>query len=137
MTSITYQREASLSIDDFIDILNRSGLAERRPVGDRERIAAMLKHANLIITAREGGRLVGVARSMTDFAYFCYCSDLAVDKAYQGRGIGKALLEATQAELHPKAAFYLISAPAAVGFYERIGMQRHERCFSMAPKDRL
>jgi GNAT superfamily N-acetyltransferase len=91
----------------------------------------MAANASLIITARDGGRLVGVARSGTDFAYFCYCSDLAVDRAYQGRGIGQRLLAATRGELHPKAALYLISAPKAASFYEHIGMSRHDRCFAI------
>jgi GNAT superfamily N-acetyltransferase len=133
MSQINIQREASLAAPEFLDVLRRSGLDERRPVDDPERIAAMAANANLVVTARDGGRLVGVARSGTDFAYFCYCSDLAVDRAYQGRGIGRQLLAATRAELHPKATLYLISAPKAVSFYEHIGMTRLDRCFAIMP----
>lgn len=122
-----------LDADAFISILRRSGLAERRPVAEPDRIAQMLAHANLTITAWHGETLVGVARSMTDFAYFCYCSDLAVDKAYQGRGIGQGLLQATRNRLHPKATFYLRSAPAAVSFYERIGLTGVDRFFAILP----
>ncbi|MDX2265292.1 MAG: GNAT family N-acetyltransferase [Hyphomicrobiales bacterium] len=130
-------RELALDPAEFIGVLERSGLGERRPLADAARIAAMCKHANLIVTARDAGKLIGVARCVTDFAYCCYCSDLAVDKAYQGRGLGKALLQATRAELHPKASLYLISAPAAVGFYEAIGMERSERAFGFVPPNRF
>ncbi len=133
MSQITIQREAHLAVPEFLDVLRRSGLDERRPVDDAGRIAAMAANANLIITAREEGRMVGVARSATDFAYFCYCSDLAVDRACQGKGIGRQLLAATKAELHPQATLYLISAPGAVSFYEHIGMTRHDRCFAIMP----
>jgi len=133
MSQITIQREAHLAAPEFLDVLRRSGLDERRPVDDAERIAAMLENANLIITARDGGLLAGVSRSATDFAYFCYCSDLAVDRAYQGRGVGQQLLSATKAALHPQATLYLISAPKAVSFYEHIGMTRHDRCFAIMP----
>lgn len=136
MTDIVIQREERLDAGEFLDVLNRSGLGERRPVDDEARIAAMAANADLIITARDGdGRLIGVSRSGTDFVYFCYCSDLAVDRAYQGKGIGKRLLDATKAALHPKATLYLISAPKAVTFYEHIGMTRHDRCFAILPPE--
>jgi GNAT superfamily N-acetyltransferase len=134
MATIEIQREAHLTTEEFLDVLNRSGLAERRPVDEPERIAAMAANANLTITARAGGLLIGVSRCVTDFAYCCYCSDLAVDRAYQRQGIGGRLLEATRAALHPKATLYLIAAPAAISYYERIGMFRHDRCFAFLPE---
>jgi GNAT superfamily N-acetyltransferase len=91
----------------------------------------MAANGNLIVTARDNGTMIGVSRSVTDFAYCCYCSDLAVDRAYQGQGVGRRLLEATQAALHPKATLYLIAAPKAVSYYEHIGMLRNERCFAI------
>ncbi len=136
-SDIQYGRENTLGVEEFLSVLERSTLAERRPVNDPARIAAMVGNANLIVTARDGGKLIGVSRCVTDFAYCCYCSDLAVDRAYQGRGVGKTLLDATKAELHPKASLYLISAPAAVGFYEAVGMERNERCFCVVPPNRF
>jgi GNAT superfamily N-acetyltransferase len=127
----------ALDVEAFVDVLERSGLAERRPVHDSARLAQMLAHANLLLTAWDGAKLVGVARSVTDFAYFCYCSDLAVDKAYQGRGIGRALLNATAARLHPQAKLYLRSAPASVSFYERIGLAHADKFFLMLPGAKL
>jgi GNAT superfamily N-acetyltransferase len=137
MPDIVIQQEPRLAAEEFLAVLERSGLAERRPVGSPERIAEMLAHANLIITAREAGEIVGVSRSVTDFAYCCYCSDLAVDRSYQGRGIGRRLLAATQAALHPKAMLYLIAAPKAISYYEHIGMVRNERCFAIAAGTKL
>lgn len=137
MPDIVIQQEPQLTAEEFLAVLERSGLAERRPVGAPERIAEMLAHANLIITARDGGKIVGVSRSVTDFAYCCYCSDLAVDRGYQGRGIGRQLLEATKAALHPKATLYLIAAPKAISYYEHIGMLRNDRCFAIAASETL
>lgn len=128
--AITYRREQALSADEFIDVLKRSTLAERRPVNERGRIETMLANANLIITARnEEGLLVGVSRCVTDFSFCCYCSDLAVDAAWQGKGIGERLIEESAAEAGEYAHFLLLSAPRAIGFYERIGMRRHPDCF--------
>lgn len=130
--TISYLLEPSLGRADFVGLLQRSGLAERRPVDDDACIDGMLANANLILTARDpaaGNRLVGVSRCVTDFSYCCYCSDLAVDRDYQGQGIGSGLIDASRAQLGPKCSFFLISAPQAVAFYERIGMPRIECVF--------
>ncbi|PGH57696.1 GNAT family N-acetyltransferase [Azospirillum palustre] len=126
---IDYAVEPELSADAFIDVLERSGLAERRPVGDRPRVEAMLRNAGLIITARHEGRLVGVARSITDFVYCCYLSDLAVDRALQGHGIGKELMRRTRDAVGPGTMCLLLSAPKAISFYEQAGLKRHEQAF--------
>ena len=125
---IIYARESVLDPDEFIDVLKRSTLAERRPVDDRERIELMCRNANLIVTARKNGLLVGIARSVTDFVYCTYLSDLAVDLAIQKQGVGTRLIKATK-EHAPQAKLILLSAPAAVNYYPKIGMKRHDNCF--------
>jgi predicted N-acetyltransferase YhbS len=127
--SITYHVGEKLSVAEFIDILERSTLAERRPVSEPARIAKMLEHGNLMITARDGKKLVGIARSLTDFAFCCYLSDLAVDKAYQKQGIGKELIERTRDAVAPHSMVLLLSAPAAMGYYPRVGMPKAENAF--------
>jgi GNAT superfamily N-acetyltransferase len=127
---IQYSLEATLSADVFVDLLVRSGLAARRPVDEPETIAGMLSHADVIVTARaHDGRLVGVSRAITDFSYCTYLADLAVDHEFQRRGIGKELLRRTHeaAGLHTK--LILLAAPAARGYYPRIGMQQHDSCW--------
>jgi predicted N-acetyltransferase YhbS len=128
MKNIICKVESSLDPSEFIDILKRSTLGERRPVDDLDRINEMCKNANLIITARLDGKLIGVARSITDFVYCTYLSDLAVDEEYQKKGIGKKLIEETKKQA-PQAKLILLSAPAAVDYYPKIGMKKHEHCF--------
>lgn len=129
---IAYQSEPQLSAEAFIDLLHRSGLAARRPVEDGERIAAMLANAGLVLTAREAdGRLVGVARCLSDMAYVCYASDLAVCRSAQGRGIGTGLLAELRRRIHPRARLFLLSAPDAVSYYEHLGLARHPHCFDI------
>lgn len=128
MKNIICKVESSLDPSEFIDILKRSTLGERRPVDDLDRINEMCKNANLIITARLDGKLIGVARSITDFVYCTYLSDLAVDEEYQKKGIGKKLIEETKKQA-PQAKLILLSAPAAVEYYPKIGMKKHEHCF--------
>jgi len=125
---IKYSIEENLGADEFLDVLRESGLAERRPVQDRIRIEKMLSNANLIITARIHGKLIGVARSISDFTYCTYLSDLAVSKDYQKQGIGKELIRFTKKSTG-EAKLILLSAPAAVDYYPRIGMKKHDHCY--------
>jgi predicted N-acetyltransferase YhbS len=123
---IRYATSTRISPQDFADLLRRSTLAERRPVDDTQCLEAMLLHANLICTAWDDKKLVGVARSVTDFEYCCYLSDLAVDSVYQRRGIGRELVRLTQASLGARAKIILLSAPRAETYYPRIGFEPHK-----------
>lgn len=128
------QIEPDLSPDEFIDVLQRSTLAERRPVADRPRIARMLQQADLIVTARAAGQLVGVCRALTDFAFCTYVSDLAVDTAFQRRGIGRQLLSRTHAEAGHCTRLILLAAPAAAAYYPHIGLTQHHSCWMIPPE---
>ncbi|WP_310439759.1 GNAT family N-acetyltransferase [Sulfuricurvum sp.] len=123
--NITYQITPNLSTEDFIDILNRSTLGERRPVDDLECIESMIKNADIIITAVLDEKIVGVARAVTDFSYCCYLSDLAVDASFQHQGIGKMLIQKVREQLGAKCKLILLSAPAAVEYYPKIGFTQH------------
>lgn len=122
---ISYETDRPITEQEFVDLLRRSTLAERRPVDEPERIRAMLRHANLLCTAWDGDKLVGVARSLTDFEYCCYLSDLAVDEAYQNKGIGRELVRLTRSKLGPRAKVILLAAPRAEGYYPKIGFEAH------------
>lgn len=130
---IVYTTEAWLDPAEFTDVLHRSGLAERRPVGDAERIRRMVKNASIIVCARTTeGRLVGVARSLTDFAFCCYLSDLAVDRAWQGQGIGRELIRKTHgAAGGDDVTLLLLSAPAVTGYYPHIGLDHLDNCYGV------
>lgn len=133
--TIEYQLEQNLSLDEFISILKRSTLAERRPVDDRDRIEGMLRHADVILTARSEQRLVGVSRAITDFCYCTYLSDLAVDVDFQRRGIGRELIERTHQAAGKATRLILLAAPNARSYYPHIGMQPHDSCWMLAPDE--
>jgi predicted N-acetyltransferase YhbS len=135
--NIVYEHSRQITDEEFIDVLKRSTLAERRPVEDKACIRAMLKHADLLCTAWDGNLLVGVARSVTDFEYCCYLSDLAVDEKYQKQGIGKHLIELTQSRLGGKAKIILLAAPKAEGYYGKVGFSQHRSAWVLAQKPQL
>jgi GNAT superfamily N-acetyltransferase len=115
---------------EFADVLRRSTLAARRPVDDVECLSQMVAGASLWATCRsEDGKLIGVARSVTDFAYCCYLSDLAVDQAHARRGIGKRLIEETVGRLGKHCKLILLAAPAAVDYYPHIGFKHHPQAW--------
>lgn len=126
---ISYKVNHPISTDEFIGLLTASTLAERRPIDDRECMQGMIKNSNLIVTAWDGDKLIGIARSMTDFHYACYLSDLAVDKSYQSNSIGKQLQTITQERLGSKCKLILIAAPASNSYYEHIGFTNNQRCW--------
>lgn len=129
MADIVYAIESGLDPDEFIDVLKKTTLAERRPVDDRPRIEEMLRQADLIVTARHNGQLVGVSRALTDFQFCTYLSDLAVDEAFQGQGIGRRLIEKTHEAAGQRTMLILISAPQATTYYPHIGMEQHPSCW--------
>ena len=133
---ITYRIGNDLDLDAVIELYRASTLGERRPVDDRERMGLMLRNANLVITAWEQDLLVGIARSVTDFSYATYLSDLAVRGTHQRQGIGRELIHRTQEE-GGKATVILLSAPKAVEYYPRIGMKSHPSAWTLAAGETL
>ena len=129
LPQITYQLEPKLAVTEFVDVLRRSTLAERRPVDHPDIMAGMLRHADVIVTARHEGQLVGVSRAITDFSFCTYLSDLAVDSAFQRQGIGRELLRRTHAAAGCQTKLILLAAPKAVTYYPHIGMKRHDSCW--------
>jgi predicted N-acetyltransferase YhbS len=129
---IDYRIGNDLQLDDIIDLYHASTLGERRPLADRERMAAMLRNANLVVTAWDGALLVGIARSFSDFSYATYLSDLVVRDSHQRAGIGKELIRRTQ-RAAPQAILILLSAPAAVDYYPHVGFTQHTSAWYLKP----
>ncbi|MHA1108918.1 MAG: GNAT family N-acetyltransferase [Alphaproteobacteria bacterium] len=129
---VVYAVEDDLTAGEFVSVLRRSGLAERRPVEDAARIARMIDNADLTVTARDAaGTLIGVSRCITDFAYCCYCSDLAVDSAWQGKGIGLELMRRSHEGAGPGTSFFLLSSPQAMSYYPQAGLEKFDNCFGI------
>ena len=127
--SIEYKINEPIGTDQFVELLEASTLGERRPIDDRVCMEGMLSNSNLIVSALHSNRLVGIARSVTDFHYACYLSDLAVALQYQRSGIGKQLQILTQEQLGPKCKLILLAAPDANQYYEQLGFEHNPRCW--------
>lgn len=128
-SQINITTSKDVSVDAFVDLLYRSTLAERRPVDDPVCMKGMIDNSNLIIGAWKDELLVGVSRAVTDFHYACYVSDLAVDRAFQNSGIGRAMINETRAVLQKTCRIILIAAPAAKDYYAKLGFEYNDRCW--------
>ena len=132
MPEIHYRHNHPLDPIDIVRVFDASGIT--RPTSDLPRIARMFAAPSLVISAWQNGRLVGVSRSLTDYSYCCYLSDLAVEKALQGQGVGKELIKRTQAVIGDEVSLILLSAPGAMSYYAAVGFQRAENAFVIRRK---
>lgn len=132
MSEIEYRHNYPLDPAKVARVFNASGIT--RPTGDLARIARMFAPPSLVISAWQNGRLVGVSRSLTDYSYCCYLSDLAVDKALQGQGVGKELIKRTQAVIGDEVSLILLSAPGAMSYYPAVGFQQADNAFVIRRK---
>lgn len=128
---ISYSIDAQLDVAQVIDLFNRTTLGERRPVDKPDVFQSMLDNASILATAWDGEKLVGIARALSDFVYVTYLADLAVDEAYQQQGIGKQLIELTQAQTSPDCMMVLLAAPKANDYYPKLGFSHNPRAWML------
>lgn len=119
---ITYKTNTKLEAHELSDLFKASGI--KRPVEDLNRVKKMIDNSNLIVSAWDGEKLVGVARALSDFSYCCYLSDLAIDKEYQNQGIGHELVDEIQKIIGEESNLVLLSAPEAMEYYPKIGFEK-------------
>jgi predicted N-acetyltransferase YhbS len=129
---IEYRTGNDLDLDAVIELYRASTLGERRPLDDRARMTLMLRNANLVVTAWEGSQMVGIARSVSDFSFCTYLSDLAIRTTHQKQGIGQELIRRIR-EAGGSATIIVLAAPKAVDYYGRIGFGRHPQAWLLPP----
>lgn len=132
MNEINFKVGEVPDVEQIIEVYNSSGIF--RPTDEFDRIRKMYSNSNLIVSAWKGDELIGISRSLTDFCYACYLSDLAVKKEFQQDGIGRKLIELTMEEIGEETALILLSAPAAMGYYPKVGFEKVENGFIIKRK---
>lgn len=135
MNNIEYRYGNDLDIDQVIELYHASTLGERRPIDDRNIVSDMILHSNLIVTAWDGELLVGISRTLTDFSYTGYLSDLAVRESHQKMGIGTELIQKTREKMGPRSLLVLLAAPKAVDYYPGIGFSHHASAWVLRASD--
>lgn len=137
MSEIQYRQGNDLSVPEVVALYRDSTLGERRPIDDEVIVTDMLRHANLVVTAWDDSRMVGIARTLTDFSYVGYLADLAVRVSHQHRGIGTELIRRTREVMGERSMLVLLSAPKATQYYPRIGFTKHDSAWVLGKKAQL
>jgi len=135
MRNIEYRYGNNLGLDDVIDLYRKSTLGERRPIDDKEIVSDMIKHANLIVSAWDQDLLVGISRTLTDFSFVGYLSDLAVRASHQRMGIGVAMIRKTREKMGPRSMLVLLAAPDAQEYYPGVGFSPHNSAWVLKAGD--
>jgi predicted N-acetyltransferase YhbS len=135
MNSIQYRYGNELDLDQVVELYQLSTLGERRPIDDRKIVSDMIRHANLVVTAWDKDLMVGIVRTLTDFSYVGYLSDLAVRQSHQKMGIGTQLIMKTRERMGPRSMLVLLAAPNAVEYYPKIGFRRHSSAWVLKATD--
>ncbi len=126
---IQFKINEPLKLDDIIAVYRNSGI--RRPFDDPPRMARMFDNSNLVISAWDGSRLVGISRCLVDYGWVCYLSDLLVDREYQHSGIGRELIQRTRQKIGPACQLLLLSAPGAMEYYPKVGFVEVANAFKI------
>ena len=137
MDSIKFKYRNKLDLVEVLDLYRESTLGERRPIDDTKILSDMIRHANLVVTAWDRNLLVGISRTLTDFSYVGYLSDLAVRQSYQSKGIGTQLIQKTREKMGPRSMLVLLAAPKAVDYYPKIGFTKHESAWVLRATDKF
>ncbi|MBL7725675.1 MAG: GNAT family N-acetyltransferase [Chitinophagaceae bacterium] len=126
---ISYKFDIVPTPDQIAELYDEAGLP--RPTTDKDRIKKMYANSNLIVTAWDNTKLVGVSRSITDWAWSCYLADLAVSPNYKKSGIGKKLIDLTKEKVGDQVMILLLSVPAAMTYYPKVGFSKEDRAFAI------
>jgi N-acetylglutamate synthase-like GNAT family acetyltransferase len=130
---IAFSLDKHPTADQIIELYDNAGLP--RPTHDKDRIQKMFENSNLIVTAWDKEVLVGVARSITDWVWACYLSDLAVRDEYKKEGIGKELIRLTKEKVGKQSMVLLLSVPTAMEYYPKVGFKKQDSSFIMDRED--
>jgi N-acetylglutamate synthase-like GNAT family acetyltransferase len=91
-----------------------------------QQLVKAIHNSQLLLTAWEENRLVACARVLTDYVYRAVVFDVIVHPDYQGKGLGRQLME--QVVNHPslkEVEYYFLYTADKQGFYRRLGWQEY------------
>lgn len=113
--------DSGITVDELLALYESVGWSAY--TGDPDLLQAAVAGASCTVTARRSGRLVGLARALSDGATICYLQDVLVHPAEQRRGIGRALVRAVLDRYRMVRQKVLLTddEPGQRAFYESLG----------------
>ncbi len=110
-------------------------LVDWRPIS-LEQAKRGLQNTTFLVVVRDEGKAIAMGRALFDYGYTAYIGDVIVKPEYQGKGIGKTIVEKlindvmNAAEPEDRIMFILGAAKGKEGFYEKIGFEKRPNDFS-------
>jgi len=106
--------------------LNWSALCELirlAPLGERdpETMKKAVENSYVVCSAYENNELVGFGRAISDGHYQAAIYDIVVLPQYQGKGIGRMVMQSLLAQLPEKSLSLMYVVPGKQKFYEKFG----------------
>jgi GNAT superfamily N-acetyltransferase len=118
-----------VKIDDrALSSMQFRGLAERVwPRNYNPELVQLALERTFNITAWDGNTLVGCVRILSDGYFFATIPEILVDPVYQGKGIGRQLMEL--AWEHSPTSLFFGAQPGNEKFFEKLGYERSMTSF--------
>lgn len=110
--------ELTFAVNEVVDVQEAVALLKRaerkqRDSGDEHRLVRIVPEANIVVTARDGQKLVGLARGLKEHSGCCYLSDLIVDREYAAHAVGEKLIRQVAKQVGENSLIVLVPAPQA------------------------
>jgi ribosomal protein S18 acetylase RimI-like enzyme len=123
MREVEYEIVSSAPVEEIVALYKAGDWWQESPES-RDVIPGMIKGSLCFMVARSlEGRIVGMARVISDGYSDAYIQDVVVHKSLRGQGIGRELIRRlTQFCVARKIAWIgLIAEPGTQEFYEELG----------------
>jgi ribosomal protein S18 acetylase RimI-like enzyme len=111
---------------ELIDWEELSNLYRIAPLGDKkaEDLQTVFGNSRYKCFVFDGLQLSGAGRALADGLDCSYICDVAVHPDYQGKGIGKGIVEQLTRLSESHAKIILYANPGKEGFYKKLGFKR-------------
>jgi ribosomal protein S18 acetylase RimI-like enzyme len=121
---ITFSDGKAIDASELAPLYQQAPWAQGRTPDD---IRLMLGNTDVAVAVRDGTRLIGFGRVLTDYVYRATIWDVIVDTDYQGQDIGTQIMQRIldHPDLKRVELFWLCTR--SPGFYEKLGFSSKEQ----------
>ena len=110
-----------MNLSEVMALLKQTYWADQRPA---EQVRRSMENSRCYgVSLEDEQKLVGFARVISDFATTYYLCDVIIDSAYQGKGLGEALISHIESAEEYRGLRGILITRDAHRLYEKFGYQ--------------